>query len=181
MTDAKGMFDFTIFLGVFYFLYFVLIVIGQGAMTNEIVIGEEALTDEGDVTFKDLVKTFFVPFPLESGWKFLNLLIFLPIYIFLLFTAVEMAEKSVVGSHIVLGIVGVLFAGSFIALIMPEGFEFTAEGIKTFFIDTVGVAIKDGIIGLGVWLKDGIIGIGSYIKDGILGWGSDIWEAIKFW
>ena len=172
MTDAKGMFEFTIFLGVFYFLYIVTI------LGKEMISGTGAGIKEIPY-FSRMVQIFFNPMQIEGAWKFLNLLIFLPIYIFLLFTAVDLAEKSVIGSHIVLTLLGVLFAGSFISLLLPPDFSLTEviksipetlsggasaiagaikEGLAKFFADT-GTAITDKVSDLGHWIWDGIKGI----------------------
>ena len=175
MTDAKGMFEFTIFLGVFYFLYFITI------EAKILMAGE--LTGEGQTAFTELVKIFFEPIELEGSWKFLNLLIFLPIYIFLLFTAIELAEKSVIGSHVVLALLGVLFAGSFIALILPE--DFTIGGFAT----DITEAIKGGfgtIIGaIKTAVSDFFTNIAGSVKTAFSDFASWLWEGIKdklmFW
>ena len=157
MANPREMFEFSIFLGVFYFLYTVIVIRG------------ETIEGSGLELFTGLARAFFVPFKgLEHGWEFLNLLIFFPIYVFLLFTAIDMAEKSVVGSHAILVLLGILFAGSFIAIILPEGstIEGFREGIKDFFMIEVKQWIIDGFYALGGALKAGILGIGSGIVEG---------------
>jgi len=122
MTDAKEMFEFTIFLGVFYFLYFI------------IVSGEVLLEESGTEFFTSLVNTFFVPFKnLEGMWRYLNLLIFLPIYVFLLFTAIELANKTKVGSYAVLVVLVFLFGVTFFGIFFPHGLEGVEEVGKSFY------------------------------------------------
>ena len=175
MTDAKGMFEFTIFLGAFYFLYSV-ITEGKILMSGE-------LTGEGIGAFKQLTIIFFKPFELDGGWKFLNLLIFLPIYIFLLFTAVDLAEKSAIGSHLILVFLGILFGASFIALILPS--DFTVGGFATDITEAIKGGFGTVTDAVKTAISDFFTNIGGSVKTAFTDFASWLWEGIKdklmFW